>query len=82
MTVILIVNVAEPPPALDPVTMYVVEACSAEGVPLTTPVVVLKLIPLGSDGVTANEVAPPAGNIVGVKFAIDTPFVKNMTAVG
>ena len=63
------------PPALDAVTVYVVEADTAVGVPPIAPVEVEKDKPAGRDGVIAHKVTVPPLE-VGVTVVIALPLVK------
>ena len=74
MTRIEIVVVALPP-VLVAVTVYVVEEDTAVGVPLISPVDVLKVNPAGTDGVIDQEtIAPPVDD--GVAFVMAESFVN------
>ena len=63
VTAIVIVVVAEHPAAVD-VIVYVVALTSSVGVPETTPVLELKLSPVGKAGFTVNE-APVVVGVIG-----------------
>ena len=62
------------PPVLVAVTVYVAAVASAVGVPLTTPVLVLRLSPAGSDGETEYETTGPPP-LLGVLLAMAAPLV-------
>ena len=53
------------PPVLVAVMVYIVRVSNSVGVPLSTPVEVLKDNPLGSDGLMAHETNSPEPVMVG-----------------
>ena len=73
MTVIVSEAVANPP-VLVAVTVYAAVAVIAVGVPVITPVVVLKLSPAGSAGETEYETTGPPP-LLGVLLVIAAPLV-------
>ena len=68
-------KVEEPPPAFDPVIVYMACAVTAVGVPLMTPVPDAMLNPTGNAGETTKDVADPDGVIVGETLEIAVPLV-------